>query len=391
MSRKLEYVFDDAVFIANTTPSVNAQSGAFRVAGGLSVLSSTYVGDNMAVQGNVRINDIDITPNLNDILQDKQAVLTPSQTEFTNVSNLYFENTKASSFKAFINVHVTGSSVKHALWEINGVLKNDSWVIASSFTGELTGVQFRIVDDTGFGRIQYTNSNGEGTVTTIRFRAQTTAPPGTNSTYGETVIQNSAMNFIQNGLLYANTTDTIASASDITIETNKFGIGQSRVVSLLNTVDATNLTTGAMYVLGGVSVSKNLLVGADVNVTGTLYSNGTSVFSDQRVKTNVVDISPSENLEKLLALRVKRYNFDEDFSRRTGRDIRDKIGFLAQEVGEIIPEAITKQKLELGDFVIEDFNYLNHDSIYSVAVGAIQALNQKVEQLQKELDDLKKQ
>jgi hypothetical protein len=379
------------VFIANTTPSVNAQSGAFRVAGGLSVLNSAYVGDNMAVQGNVRVNDIDITPNLNDIIQDKQATLTPDQREFVNVENLYFENSKASSFKAYVNVQVTGGSEKHALWEINGVLKNDSWVIASSFTGELTGVQFRIVDDAGFGRIQYTNSNAEGTVTIARFRAQTTAPAGTNPTYGETVIQNSTMNFVQNGLLYANTTDTVASATDIIIETNKFDIGQSRVMGVLNTVDATNLTTGAMYVLGGVAVSKNLLVGADVNVTGTLYSNGTSVFSDQRVKTNVVDIPPSESLEKLLALRVKRYNFDEDFSRRTGRGTRDKIGFLAQEVGEIIPEAITKQKLELGDFVIEDFNYLNHDSIYSVAVGAIQALNEKVEQLQKELDELKKQ
>lgn len=391
MSRKLEYVFDDAVFIANTTPSVNAQSGAFRVAGGLSVLNSAYVGDNMAVQGNIRINDIDITPNLNDIIQDKQAVLTPNQTEFIAVPNLYFENTKASSFKAFVNVHVTGNAVKHALWEINGVLKNDSWVIASSFTGELTGVQFRIVDDAGFGRIQYTNSNGAGTVTTVRFRAQTTAPPGTNSTYGETVIQNSAMNFIQNGLLYANTTDTIASASDISIETNKFNFGQSRVVSLLNTVDATNLTSGAMYVLGGVSVAKNLLVGADVNVTGTLYSNGTSVFSDRRIKENIVDISPSENLEKVLALKVKRYNFSEDFANKTQKSLGDKIGFIAQEVGEIIPEAIKKQPLQIGDLKIDDFHYLNHDSIYSVAIGAIQALHQKVEQLQAELEQLKRQ
>ena len=189
---RVAIIYDDQITIRNTTDATDSSSGALHVTGGISVQKAAYIGDNVSVQGNVSINNVDITPNLNDIILEQQATLLPNQNEFINVANFYFENTKTSAFKANVNVHVTGTATKFALWEINGILQGSSWVIASTFTGELTGVQFRIIDDNdnSIGRIQYTNSNDSGTSTYIRFTAKTTSQPGSNTQYGDAVIQN---------------------------------------------------------------------------------------------------------------------------------------------------------------------------------------------------------
>jgi hypothetical protein len=71
--------------------------------------------------------------------------------------------------------------------------------------------------------------------------------------------------------------------------------------------------------------------------TGLFRSWGYSSLSDTRIKKNIRDIDDVQGLEKILLIQPKKYNYIEK-----ERNKHDVIGFIAQQIGEVIPEAITK-------------------------------------------------
>ena len=54
-------------------------------------------------------------------------------------------------------------------------------------------------------------------------------------------------------------------------------------------------------------------------------------------KKNIRDIDDAQGLEKILLIQPKKYNYIEKEKNK-----HDVIGFIAQQIGEVIPEAITK-------------------------------------------------
>ena len=60
--------------------------------------------------------------------------------------------------------------------------------------------------------------------------------------------------------------------------------------------------------------------------------------SDARIKRDIEDINDSEALIQLRQLHPKKYGYKDVGERGTGK----VIGFIADEVEEVIPEAITK-------------------------------------------------
>jgi hypothetical protein len=72
--------------------------------------------------------------------------------------------------------------------------------------------------------------------------------------------------------------------------------------------------------------------------TGLLRTWGYSSLSDARIKKDIEDINDDDALIKILALKPKKYNYIEK-----EKEGENKIlGFIAQEVAEIIPEAVSK-------------------------------------------------
>jgi hypothetical protein len=297
MSGEHPYNFDAQIFeaqivITDTTP-VSSTGGSLVVKGGLST-QDTYV------TGRVAVNSVDITPNLNDIVYEQQAVLQFSQTNPVNITNFHFDNSVTSSFKAVISVNVSAAQSKYALWELNGVYKPSGWVMTSSFSGDVTGVNFFVVDNNGVGQIKYTNSNGPSTSTTIRYRATTTAPPGTSPTGSTGVINNTSGPFIADGLIYANTTNTLATSSDVTYNSNILTVGPSGRFIVENVSSFTNVSNGgSITAMGDASIAKKLIVGTkvgiaqsspsfqldvtgDINFTGNFYKNG-SLYSGSSI------------------------------------------------------------------------------------------------------------
>jgi len=105
----------------------------------------------------------------------------------------------------------------------------------------------------------------------------------------------------------------------------------------------------------------------DINVVGNYYRNGTIlsysgsgtvIYSDNRIKTNIIDINDDSALQQILKIEPKIYNYIDINERGT-----DTVyGFIAQQIREVIPQAVKIQK----DFIPNIYKYydcINYNQI----------------------------
>lgn len=79
----------------------------------------------------------------------------------------------------------------------------------------------------------------------------------------------------------------------------------------------------------------------------TIYATtGMVVSSDERIKKNIVDIEDGEALEKLRALKPKKYEYIDYVNNGT----QPVYGFIAQDVKEVIPYAVKEVKQIIPDY-----------------------------------------
>jgi hypothetical protein len=98
------------------------------------------------------------------------------------------------------------------------------------------------------------------------------------------------------------------------------------------------------------------------------YTKQTGIFntSDKRLKEEIARPEEGSMLSKVLKLKPVLYSWDEKYN----PDLKGKIelGFFAQEVEEILPEAVNQSKSSNFD----DERVLEYNAIFTAAVGAIQ-------------------
>jgi len=127
------------------------------------------------------------------------------------------------------------------------------------------------------------------------------------------------------------------------------------------TIDSAGGTT---TIDDNLTVNGTLTFNGDLNVTGDITAFYTS---DQRLKDNIVAI---ENpLAKVLSISGNTYNWNE----KSGKEGND-VGVIAQEVLEVLPEAVTTR----------DNGYLavDYQKLVPLLVEAIKELSDKVKQLE---------
>ena len=121
--------------------------------------------------------------------------------------------------------------------------------------------------------------------------------------------------------------------------------------SFTSTTDSTSTTSGALQVSGGLGVAKKIYAGDDI-----------TAFSDKRFKSNIERIENA--LDKVC--EMGGYTFDHRGERKTG--------VLAQEVKEVLPEAV----------------YGSEETTYSVAYGNLAGiLIEAIKELRNEIQQLK--
>ncbi len=109
---------------------------------------------------------------------------------------------------------------------------------------------------------------------------------------------------------------------------------------------------------------------------GTIYATSTSItaISDQRLKENVRDLDAG--LDAVLALKPRRFDWKDG----KGKDVKDDIGFIAQEVESVLPELIGGWKAGEGE--PDDLKSVKAGDLIPVLVKAIQELTARVAQLE---------
>ena len=93
-------------------------------------------------------------------------------------------------------------------------------------------------------------------------------------------------------------------------------------------------------------------VDGDLNVDGDIFASNTLITSDRRIKKDIVAINDSSALQKVRDLESYYYYYID--SEKRGDLIT--AGFIAQEVKEIIPEAVIIKS----DFIPSEYRYITN-------------------------------
>tara|TARA_R110002094_G_scaffold1772_1_gene7542 strand:- start:1329 stop:1736 length:408 start_codon:yes stop_codon:yes gene_type:complete len=122
------------------------------------------------------------------------------------------------------------------------------------------------------------------------------------------------------------------------------------------------------------------------STTGTITQNGTSstsynTSSDYRLKENIIPMTGS--IDRLKKLKPSNFNFiDQDVSRGATITVD---GFIAHEVSDIIPEAITGEKDGVDYKGDPEYQSIDQSKIVPLLTSALQEAVAKIESLEARL------
>jgi hypothetical protein len=147
-------------------------------------------------------------------------------------------------------------------------------------------------------------------------------------------------------------------------------------------------------------------VGIGTEPTHVLHVNGIvraasstiTTGSDRRVKKNIQSINKTEALNKISKLNVRHFQWHPSYKHTTKQESDRKIGFIAQELKQIIPEAvkendgIEKYIDENGEneLIIHQMHTVNMDPVIMNLISAVQALKEKVDVLERKVENCEK-
>ncbi len=145
-----------------------------------------------------------------------------------------------------------------------------------------------------------------------------------------------------------------------------------------------DVATGNM----GIGMSNpSALPSEKLHVNGLIRATDASIVttSDERTKQNITKVDIATSLERIKKLELVDYRFRKEYADAHGVDESVRRGFIAQQVGVVMPNAVTTGH----DDKIKDIQLLQKDYIWTEAVGALQALVARVEKQDEEIALLK--
>ncbi|XP_075219358.1 myelin regulatory factor isoform X2 [Lycorma delicatula] len=151
-------------------------------------------------------------------------------------------------------------------------------------------------------------------------------------------------------------------------------------------------TPDSIYHAGKVGVNTDrpdeaLVVHGNLKVTGHIVHP-----SDARAKRDIQECDSKEQLRNLQQLRVVKYKYDPAFSQHCGLDTESDTGIIAQELQNVLPEAV----MPAGDIIlpngtkIDNFLVVNKERILMESVGAVKELCKVTDNLENRIDELER-
>ncbi|XP_046715221.1 myelin regulatory factor isoform X5 [Silurus meridionalis] len=130
-----------------------------------------------------------------------------------------------------------------------------------------------------------------------------------------------------------------------------------------------------------------LVVHGNLKVMGSLVHP-----SDIRAKENVKEVDTTDNLKRISQMRLVHYQYKPEFAATVGIDNTAETGVIAQEVQQILPEAVK----DGGDVVctngetISNLLVVNKDRIFMENVGAVKELCKLTDNLETRINELER-
>ncbi|XP_041795493.1 myelin regulatory factor [Chelmon rostratus] len=130
-----------------------------------------------------------------------------------------------------------------------------------------------------------------------------------------------------------------------------------------------------------------LVIHGNLKVMGSLVHP-----SDIRAKENVQEVDTTDNLKRISQMRLVHYQYKPEFAATVGIENTAETGVIAQEVQQILPEAVK----EGGDVVcangetIPNLLVVNKERIFMENVGAVKELCKLTDNLETRIDELER-
>ena len=423
------------VVIPNSRDSTSISSGAFVVTGGMGIGGDIYIGGTMKVQSTAEIqlggkvnisNSMIVSANV-DIGQ--RLTVSGNTTLGANLAVTgvaYFGNTQSTTYDTGAVVVAGGVGISGLLNVNQGIYCYNTITSGGTFIGNSQSESFN--DQTG----SILTSGGIG----VKKRLNVTGSISSNGVIYANNTTDAASPIVGAVIVKGGLGVAKSIYSNGSISTDSF-INVGANATIFNTTDSSSTSTGALVVGGGVGIIKKLYVGSDAVITGDITAatltatkpvftdgnkkltssgtvptnqggtglssftsggvvyassgsalatgsgltyNGTDLtcggnvtaYSDARLKKNIKVIENA--LEKVN--KISGYTFE-----RTDVDVGSQTGVIAQEVINVLPEAVST----------------THGGMYTVAYGnmvgllieSIKELNSQVKSLKEEIEKLK--
>jgi hypothetical protein len=394
------------VTIQNTADALNiSNGGSFLTAGGATIQKSLIVGGEI-ITNSLNIQQLSIE-NLNygvASLYSGSFIASNNVSVPSDITGFLFDNTKTNSFTSNVIVKVVRSVGGNlsSMYTIEGNYNSNGWTIYPTVLGDNTGITFSI---TAGGQIQYTSTNTTNwTSTDIRFSVTQLSDTGSysifiNNTNGSYSVDSMQLNNLEdsipgvsNGGLYVlggATINKTLTANDIF--SNSFNLTSTNGSYTLGITNGNiyfkNPSSGYLWYENSTTSNMRLTNG-NLTVTGDITGFGN--LSDIRLKKNVIDIDLDLSLSKIKSLRPVTFDWKDDIFNESKRNKND-VGFIAQELEQVIPQAISDTSHEN-----TSYKSIKFERILPYLVGSIQKLeniidkqNQHIKSLEKEITLLK--
>jgi Chaperone of endosialidase len=247
------------------------------------------------------------------------------------------------------------------------------------------------------GGAGYVTSSGYGYNSSPTFDLITT-----NSITASSEIKGASL-VTKNGAVYLNNALSVYMNWDLTnISFNRSISVTGGVTSSTGYYTSSNIQADGRYYGAGLSVPKlqasagNVLYfywnNADLvyDIDGGAQSRSIYYFgaSDQRLKTNIAN-TQVDSLSIINSISLRKFDWTDEglkYNNLKDEDRFVRIGVVAQELSEVIPEAVKIHKGERGD----ETQLLKGEAIIPYLIGAIQEQQKQIADLQAQINLLKK-
>ena len=362
--------FSGQVRITNTTTSDLPTKGALTVKGGVGINENLNVNGTSTFTGNVDINSyLDV-----DNLRLDGNVLSSTNTN----GNITLTPNGTGDVVISSDLRINGNDIKASDGTTAISLSNNDVTIADTLT--VGGNIIKASD----GNTNITLTSNTLTTFAGDLRINGNDIQASDGNTNITLTSNTLTTFAGDLRINGNDIQSSSGSTAISLSGSDVVIaGDLRIngndIQASNGSTAISLSGSDVTVQGGLTVNGNIQLGnasSDVTtVEGELRVKQDIIAfysSDQRLKDN---INPIENsLSKVLSISGNTYTWNENSSRE-GNDV----GVIAQEVLEVLPEAVTTRE--------NGYLAVDYQKLVPLLIESIKELSHKVEILEQKLTD----